>query len=124
MRERVIPKGKRTRVLHMLFDSVPQSVRFTAAPTIPGASLDGVVEVAGSTWLFRKKPVAHSLQASNELEKGFLDSRYAIYVTPEQDTVITFETKHFRARLLIITLLVVAALGFGAVLVRGVLGTG
>ncbi len=118
MRELVVAKGERQRVLHMLFDSIPQKVGFTAEPVAEGGSLSGTVEVQGSRWLFRKPPSPHALAAENVFDKSMWDSRYAIYVTPDEDVRIRFETRHVRAKLLFLALggVVVAAVAAVAVM--------
>ena len=86
---------------------MPQDVRFTAEPADAG----GEVEVISSRWLFRKQAVRHPLRGSNSFAKGFGDTNYEIYVTPEQDVTIAFETRHFSAKALYRVLGAVIALG-------------
>jgi len=105
----------------MLFDSIPQKVRFTAEPVAEGGSVSGTVEVAGSRWLFRKAPAPHALAAENVFDKGMWDSRYAIYVTPDEDVRIRFETRHVRAKLLFLALGGVVVAAVAAVAVMAVL---
>lgn len=109
-REMICPKGARTRILHIFSDSIPQSVRFTAEP-VPGGALEGVVEVERTAFLLRRKVERAPLASRNTFDKGFLDTNYAVYVTPAQDTKVTFETRHFRSRMLILVLGAVVVLG-------------
>jgi hypothetical protein len=41
----------------------------------------------------------HPLHRRNVFDKGFADADYRIYVTPDQDCEISFETRHFRAEI-------------------------
>ena len=104
-REVICPRGPRTRILHILSDSIPQSVRFTAEPVEAGQSIDGVVEVE------RGGAESASLEPRNAFRKGFLDSRYAVFVTPDQDTRIVFQSRHFTSKLLFVALGIVLLLG-------------
>ncbi len=126
MRKLICAKGDRTRILHILSDSVPQTVRFTAHPVAPdGAAegaLEGVVEVERSTFLRRRKAQRLPLEPQNSLRKGMFDIRFAVFVTPAQNTRIVLESRHFSSRWLYLTLgLVLAAglvAGLGGVILR------
>lgn len=113
-RETFCPEGVRTRILHILSDSIPQSVRFTALPAGERRALAGVVEVERSGLLGRRKVERVPLEARNGFRKGFLDTRYAVYVTPGQDTTIAFETRHVTSRMLFLALGAVVVLGIVA----------
>ena len=115
-----IPKGERRRVLHLVFDSIPQKVRFSASPAVGAGPVAGKVEVIGSRWLFRR-PV---LEAENVFRKGFRDGFYEIWVTPEQDTEITFTTSHFRFNYLLIACGVVIALAVASVVAMAIILAG
>ena len=110
MREVAIRKGERVRVIHLLFDAIPQIVRFTAEPADGQGTAGGTVEVAGSKWLFSKPVVTRPLEARNAIEKGFWDTFYSIYVTPDRDVTIRFESRHFHIKYLLWALMVVVIL--------------
>ena len=82
--------GRRTQILRTVFDSRPRRIRFKAE--CEDGSPAGTVEVQGSRWIFVTPPVTQPLEAENVCTKRFWDSLYAIYVTPETDTTITFDT--------------------------------
>lgn len=124
MRTVKVGKGERTRVLHLFSDSMPQTVRFTAEPVSGDGPVSGQVEVAGSHWLFPKPVVTHDLAAENALPKGMWDTRYSIYVTPDQDTKVTFQTRHFTAGLLAVVVGVAIAAAVGSVLMMTALRGG
>jgi hypothetical protein len=109
MREIIAKAGERTRILHLFSDSIPQTVRFTAEP-VAGGEASGAVEVTGSTWLFPKPPVRHPLTREQSFPKGFWDTNYSIHVTPDVDTRITFQSRHFTSKTLMIVLAVVVIL--------------
>jgi hypothetical protein len=115
MKPITVKKGERRRVLHLVFDHIPQLVRFSAEPTGGDGGVSGTVEVAGSKWIFRKSPVSHDLGASNVLEKGWMETFYSIYVTPDQDTRLTFDSRHLRIKHLIYALIAVVILAAVAV---------
>jgi len=93
-----IKAGERKRVLWLFSSSVPGQPQFDATP-IKGEDLSGKIEVvrSGGTYFF-------PLSRHNICEKGFLDANYKIYVTPDQDCEIAFQTRHFRAETLFIIL--------------------
>ena len=124
MKTMTLRKGERARVVHLFSDSMPQTVRFTAEPVSGDGPVSGQVEVAGSNWLFPKPVVPHELAAENALPKGMWDTRYSIYVTPDQDTKITFQTRHFTSGLLVIVIAIVVALAVGSTLAMTVLRAG
>ena len=68
MKAQTIKQRQRSRILHLVFDNLPQRVGFRAEP----ANGAGPVEVVDSAWLFRRPPVSHALAADNELEKGVM----------------------------------------------------
>jgi hypothetical protein len=120
-REVICPKDARTRILHILSDSIPQSVRFTAEPV--GAepvgaepvgaepALAGLIEIERGGSVIGRKAEQAPLVARNEFRKSLFDSRYAVFVTPGQDTRIVFQSRHFTSRLLFIALGIVLVLG-------------
>ncbi|MDP6709175.1 MAG: hypothetical protein QF893_22775 [Alphaproteobacteria bacterium] len=120
MKPITIGKGERRRVLHLVFDSIPQLVRFSAEPAAGAGPVAGKVEVVGSRWLFRKPPETHELGAENVFQKGFLDSFYSVYVTPEQETRISFDSSHFRVKYLIYALGIVVILAAVSVIAMAI----
>lgn len=71
LREIIIKKGDRQRILHLVFDSIPQRVKFRAEPMAPGTALNGTVDVVHSQWLFAKAPASRDLEPDNVIQKGF-----------------------------------------------------
>lgn len=114
MAEIRIAAGERRRILHLVSDSIPQTVRFSARPVAGSGSATGRVEVAGSRWLWRKPPVELPLADENAIAKGWLDTLFSIYVTPDQDVQVTMRSRHFTARLLLIVLVAVILLAAAA----------
>ena len=118
MKRLIAPSGERTRILHIVSDSIPQRVVFTAERPSGGGPPDGTVEVVRRRWFARKAPETSPLSARQSFAKGFADVDYAIYVTPREDVAITFETRHFERKTLFLVLLgilVVAMLAAAAV---------
>lgn len=98
MGEQIIPAGVRTRILWIFSSSVPGKTRFQAIGT-DGAPVGGTVELIGGHWLQRRR-IDTALLPQNSFDKNFTDSDYQIWVTPERETRITFQTRHFRAQYL------------------------
>lgn len=100
----LIKAGERKRVLWLFSSSVPGQPQFNATP-IEGEDLTGKVEVvrSGGTETV-------PLSSRNMVEKGFWDVNYKIYVTPDQDCEIEFQTRHFRAETLFVILALVVLL--------------
>lgn len=120
MPEILIRAKQRQRILHMVSDSIPQTVQF-AASSVAGGEVSGVVEIQGSLWLFRKPPSHRPLLPENLVRKGFWDAIFSIHVTPDQDIRVTLRSRHFTARMLAWVLLgvvVVAAAASGLMLFR------
>jgi hypothetical protein len=115
MKQIVARAGERTKILHIFSDSIPQQVRFAASPLVEGEPLGGTVEVVRSHWFIKAPPEVSRLRAEQAFDKRFADVDYAIYVTPESDVRIAFQSRHFERRTLFAILGVVLALGvFGA----------
>ena len=93
-----IRAGERCRVLWIFSSSIPGQTRFSAEP-IAGDALTGNVELVRRRW-FNFETETFPLHAQNRFDKGFADADYRIYVTPDQDCRIEFETRHFRAETL------------------------
>ncbi len=91
----VLKAGERVCVLWVFSSSIPGTVRFNAgAPD--GQEVTGTVELARRRW-FSWIRTSHPLHARNVFDKGYTDTDYRIYVTPDRDCEITFETRHLRA---------------------------
>lgn len=116
MAEILIRAKERQRILHLVSDSIPQRVRFEAT-ALGAGHVSGRVEVVGSRWLFPKPPALHPLQPENVIHKGFFDTLFSVYVTPDQDTRITMRSQHFTSRMLFWVLLAVLMAGIAGVLV-------
>jgi hypothetical protein len=90
MKDITIRAGERTRVLRRLSSSIPQRFSFAVEPLAGSAPVSGTVEVAGSRWLFSKPPLVLDLQPTMTVAKGYWDTRFAIYITANQDARVTF----------------------------------
>ncbi|MEM0987702.1 MAG: hypothetical protein AAGK00_02390 [Pseudomonadota bacterium] len=108
-----IPASQRTKILWLYSSSVPGEVRFTATPTDPTASLNGTVELHRKRW-FTWHRDDYPLSARMTLPKGMSDGDYRVYVTPDQDTDIQFQTRHARAEIFFVILACVVGLGLVA----------
>jgi hypothetical protein len=105
------PAGTRTRILHILSDSIPQSVRFAAEPVDGASAPGGTVEVERAGLFTGRRTERAPLAADNRFRKGMFDARYAVYVTPVRDTRIVFRSRHLTAGMLAVALGIVAVLG-------------
>ena len=85
-----ILKGERKRIIRKIGNSVPVTYQFKAEPLSAQDTLSGTVEVSGSNWIFSKQPVLQKLEADNSVGKGYWDTFYSIYVTPDCNVKITF----------------------------------
>ena len=108
-KEIVVKAGERRRVLWLLSSSIPGQVRFRAEP-IDGDSPAGTVELARRRW-FNWHSETQPLHARNVFDKAMSDADYRLWVTPERDTRIVFETRHFRAEYMFQILVAVILLG-------------
>lgn len=95
MKEVVVRRGERCRVIHRFSSSLSQTFSFEVEPVAGPGPVSGTVEVKGSRWLFRKDPVVLELQPTMTVRKGFWDTLYSVFVTPDQDVKVTLH----RARL-------------------------
>ena len=116
MRTFDIRAGERRRILHLFSDSIPRQVRFSAAPADGAGPVGGEVEVAGSRWLFAKPPVRRPLALENVVAKGYWDTNFSIYVTPDRDMIVTLHGGHFTSRMLWWVLAAVVIVGAAAAL--------
>ena len=96
-KEFLIKAGETRRVLWVYSSSISGSPRFTAE-TLDGNEVSGTVEIARKRWFTWHRDM-RDLQARNVFDKGISDGDYRIFVTPDHDTRIKFETRHFRAEI-------------------------
>ncbi|MEM7056863.1 MAG: hypothetical protein AAF557_04695 [Pseudomonadota bacterium] len=108
-KEFLIKAGEKKRVLWVFSSSIPGTPRFKAG-AVDGGEVTGKVEVARRRW-FEWQRENVDLHPRNVFEKGFSDADYRIYVTPDRDTRIIFETRHMRAELYFRILAAVLILG-------------
>lgn len=109
-----VQPGTPVRVLHMVSDSVPQTIRFTAKCSDGGAPSGEVVERRGS--FFGPREQRYPLQDQNSFRKGMFDVAYSLTVTADSPVEIEFQSRHFRSKWLLLTLLLVLLLGMAAAL--------
>lgn len=109
-----VKKGERTPILHIVSDSIPQSVLFGARPLEGDEPVGGTVEVERRTLLGRRAPITYALQPENRIRKGFWDTGFKIFVTSDRDAEIEFRTRHFTANWLLLTLGTMLLLGLAA----------
>ncbi len=117
MKRILAPAGQRTRILRLLSDSIPQTVRFTARRVDCGGPPEGTVEISRIRWFVRQPTEIRPLEPDQAIPKGFADVDYAIDVTPQADTEIVFQTRHFRMSALIWVLVAVVVLSVVSALV-------
>jgi len=115
----IVQPGQRTRLLHLVSDSVPQTIRFSAA----GTNATGPEEAAPSgevivtrRGFFGRHEHRQPLSSENVFPKGMFDIVYSIHATVDQPTTITFQTRHFRSKWLLLALLLVLLSGIAAAL--------
>ncbi|MCP4385262.1 MAG: hypothetical protein GY798_28275 [Hyphomicrobiales bacterium] len=101
MKELTARAGERTKILHVFSDSIPQTVRFAARRITDGGSPDGTVEVIRRRWFRRQPPQSYRLRTEQKFHKRFADVDYAIYVTPDHDVSIAFQTRHLERSVLL-----------------------
>jgi hypothetical protein len=111
MRQYTIAAGERKRILHLYSDSIPTTIKFRAEPLAGNQPVTGQIEVSGSKWLFAKPSTFQPLEANNGVPKGMWDTNFSLYVTPDQDCQITFDSRHLGAKLLFIIIGIVLLLG-------------
>jgi hypothetical protein len=103
-----IPGGVRTLVFRRRFSSIPQTIRFEADPA------GGTIERIGSKWVLGRTRSTQPLQTSNEISKGYWDTFFEIYVTPDRPVRLTIDRPRM-ARLLLIASLVLVVVAVAAV---------
>ncbi len=114
-----IRKGERVRVIRRFSNSMRMTYRFTAEPVFDGGKLSGIVEVAGSNWVFPKAITLQDLKPDNAVDKGVWDTFYSVYVTPDYPVKITIEKSRVANLLpMLMIALVVAVLASSFFLAR------
>ena len=76
------------RLLHRFSSSLPQTFTFDVEP-LGGTGISGTVEVHGSRWLRRTRPVVIPLAATVTVRKGFWDTIWDVFATADQDARVT-----------------------------------
>ena len=116
-----VRKGERTKILSRFSNSLDMTYRFRAEPVSPADTLSGTVEVKGSNWIFSKPPVSQPLARENEVSKGMWDTFYSVYVEPDCEVAISWDTSSLgkSTKLIVAISLVVTAALF--VIIFGVL---
>ena len=89
MSEIVVRAGERRRIIRRFSSSLSQSFPVHAEPLTAGDRISGTVEVCGSRWLFARDPLVLDLEPDMTVEKGFWDTRYSVFVTPDVDLRVT-----------------------------------
>lgn len=118
------PAAERTQIVHILSDSLPQWVRFTAeAPGgVAEGAVDGAVEIERSALFGRRRTARAPLAAESRRGKAMVHTRFAVYVTPVHATRVAPHSRHLSSLRLWLALgLVLAAgiaAGLGGVLLR------
>ena len=90
MKEVVVEGGERRRVLRRTSNSIPRTFSFDVQPVSGSGEVSGTVEVAGSRWLFKKPLLALELRPTMTVHKGFWDTLFSIFITPDQDVRVIF----------------------------------
>jgi hypothetical protein len=85
MKEIEIRAGERRRIIRRFSSSIPRTFSFDVELLSGPGEVSGTVEVAGSRWLFSKEPLQLQLGPTMVVEKGFWDTLYSVFVTPDQD---------------------------------------
>ena len=78
-------------MIHRFSSSLSQTFSFEVEPLVPGGTVSGTVEVCGSRWLFKKPPQVMPLLPTVTVEKGFWDTRYSVFVTPDRDVRVILQ---------------------------------
>lgn len=84
MRQITIPGGQRTLIYRRRFSSIPQDVTFTTT----GASVTGTVERVGSRWILGRTHESVPLAARTTVRKGYWDTFFEIFVTPDREVTV------------------------------------
>jgi hypothetical protein len=101
MRRISIPAGQCTLVFRRRFSSLPQEIEFTAESD---GVVSGKVERVGSRWILGRTQQTFALAAHNIVHKGYWDTFFEVFVTPDPAVTISIARPHLVRRLLITTL--------------------
>ncbi len=108
-KEFLVKAGETRQILWLFSSSIPGKVKFRAEP-VDGSPPRGKVEINVKK-MFSTVGRQQDLLDRNVLDKGFTESNYKVLVTPEVDTRIIFETRHFRAETFFVILAGIMILG-------------
>jgi len=86
----MVRRGERLRVLRRFSNSIPRTFTFDVEPVGGPGEVSGTVEVVGSRWLFPKPPLVLELRPTMNVQKGFWDTLFSIFVIPDQDVRVIF----------------------------------
>lgn len=82
-----IPAGRRTRVFRRRFGSLPLTVDLEVE-SASGKAVSGTVERVGSRWILGRTRSTRPLEKNVRLSKGYWDTFFDIYVTPDQGVAV------------------------------------
>ena len=91
MKDIEVRRGERRRIIHRFSSSLSQTFSFDVKPLVGSRPVSGTVEVKGSRWLFRKEAVVLELKSPMTVHKGFWDTLFSVFITPDQDVKVTLE---------------------------------
>jgi hypothetical protein len=97
-----IDAGQRVRVIRRRFNSVPSLFEFAVDAARPGETVSGIVERVGSRWILSRTRDTLPLEPVVGIHKGFWDTLFDVYVTPNVDVVVTAPHASLRSRVLVI----------------------
>ena len=111
--------GERTRVIQRFSNSIPATFLLRAKTLDESQTLSGLIEIETSALLFDKKTSQLTLKAEQSLNKGYWDSFYSVFITPDYDIELSLSGAPLRAihPLFIITLIIVI-IALGLFLIR------
>ena len=90
-REIEIRAGEEKKIFSRVSSSISETIVFDVQPVNADDALEGRIEIRGSSVIIPKKPQPRPLQSHNEIEKGMMDSNFAIWVLPDVDVRLTME---------------------------------
>jgi hypothetical protein len=102
-----IDAGQRVRVIRRRFNSVPSLFEFAADAARPGETVSGIVERVGSRWILGRTVDRFPLEPVVRIHKGFWDTLFDVYVTPDVDVNVTAHRATLRSRVLVIGLVAI-----------------
>lgn len=88
MAEFEVRAGERTKVFSRFSSSLVQTITIDVE-SADGRPVSGTLEVQGSRWLFSKPSEERPLRETQQVKKGYWDTRYAIHVTTDRDATVT-----------------------------------